>query len=817
MTPGVTARSSARDRVRTGAAFALCLAMLFVGLALALIQGAPRVPPLHQSLPPTLLGTLLLASYFYANWLTLDFEIRGNAHSVTLGQLPLAFGVLFAPPWLHLLACAGAATVTAVARRQHVLKALYNIGAATFEVGAGTFIVSLASTGGRPTPSMWLALLLAMLVTDGVGSLVLTGVWWLIRVPVGVGKLFQPLAFGAIMSSVSTGITVLAVSAAYTEPSSVVTVVALAVGLSHFYRRYQQLRARQTATQQLYTFVRELGPLDPEGNGAARALEQVRLLLNAERTELLLAQPDQVWQRLVLDERNPACREVADPPAAATMHPQEETMASTEVIATTLFGSSGMLGVLTARHRLGHVRDFDLGDVRLLETVGSELATAIERGRLLADLRRTATTDALTGLPNLAELTRLLDQALQNSGEHIVVAAVSVDSFREVNETLGNSVGDELLLEAARRLQVEYPEALVGRLGGARFALARVWGARAENNDAVFFGLGLRSRVEGPARLAAVGAHIRLSVGVAQSPTDGRDADTLLRRAQTAMSSAQSAQGGPVAWAPVYEIQGQRRLAVVTALREAIAGGSIALVYQPKVDALTGQACGVEALARWTHPALGNVSPEEFIPLAEASGLITPLTSFVLRQAAFAAKQWQRLAPGVGVSVNVSAHTLLDPSFLADVTDALSTTGLPAQLLTLELTEGVVVPDPELAATRLGELRSRGVRISVDDFGSGYSSLTYLKGLPVDEVKIDKSFVSGLGRDSADAAVVRAVVDIGHTLGLRVVAEGVETGGQQQSVVDLGVDEAQGWLHARPMPAAAMAAWLGDRRERVRH
>jgi EAL domain-containing protein (putative c-di-GMP-specific phosphodiesterase class I) len=199
------------------------------------------------------------------------------------------------------------------------------------------------------------------------------------------------------------------------------------------------------------------------------------------------------------------------------------------------------------------------------------------------------------------------------------------------------------------------------------------------------------------------------------------------------------------------------------------------------------------------------------VPLAEASGLMGPLTSTVLRQALTTCKGWQRRGGRIGVAVNVSAETILDPTFITEVAAILTSVNIAPDLLTLELTEGVVVNDPELAAVRLGELRAHGVKISVDDFGTGYSSLTYLKGLPVDEVKIDKAFVDGITHDRADGAVVRAVVDIAHTLGLRVVAEGVEQEEQHQMLARFGVDEVQGYLHARPMAPLDMAQWLRRR------
>jgi EAL domain-containing protein (putative c-di-GMP-specific phosphodiesterase class I) len=297
------------------------------------------------------------------------------------------------------------------------------------------------------------------------------------------------------------------------------------------------------------------------------------------------------------------------------------------------------------------------------------------------------------------------------------------------------------------------------------------------------------------------------------APDHGDDAATLIRRAETAMYGARNAHGGPVVWEPVYEIEGQRRLAVVMALREALASGAIGVAFQPKLSSRGLDVTGVEALARWTHPALGAISPAEFVPLAEAAGLMGPLTSSVLRQALTACKGWQRRAGRVGVAVNVSADTILDPTFVTEVAAILTSINISPDLLTLELTEGVVVNDPELAAQRLGEMRALGVKISVDDFGTGYSSLTYLKGLPVDEVKIDKGFVDEIAHDPADRAVVRAVVDIAHTMGLKVVAEGVEHVDQGDLLAQLGVDEVQGYLHARPMPALDVAQWLRRRDE----
>lgn len=804
-------------RPRTRLAASLCLALLAVGSTLALLAGDPP-ELLRLSLPSPLLPLLLVPAYVFASRVTIDFEVRGNAHGITLGQLPLALGALLVVPEAHLAAALTAALLIAALRRQQLVKALYNVGVAGFEVGVAAFAVSLAPIGadGAPGLGLWLALYAGILLADSVGNLALNAVWWLLRMPMTVRRVLEPLALNAGTSTASTVLSIITLTAAYTEPVTILLVLALAGLVTLAYRKHRRLVAQQASTQDLYAFVRNLGPVDVDTDGVHAVLDEVRLLLHAEQLDLLTSGHSGSWQLLVSEEDRPPWRGPAEAPASPrTSRPAQRNTQNVESMSTSLFGSGGFLGLLTARGRLGDTRDFDLGDLQLIDTIGSELATALERGQLLADLQRTATTDPLTGLPNLSCMARLIDECLESAPDRLVLAAITVESFREVNDTLGHEVGDALLLETAQRLRRSHPEAIIGRIGGGRFAVAMP--AAGDELSPHLFGLGVRALVEGEAYVGQVGTHVRLAVGVAQAPEDGTDANTLLRRAETAMTSARHAHGGPVAWAPAYEVQGQRRLAVVTALREAVNTGAIGLAFQPKLDVQTGRVVGVEALARWTHPALGQVSPDEFVPLAETSGAIGPLTSAVLRQAATACRGWQRRAAGVGVSVNVSAETVLDPNFVSEVEAVLVSTGLSAHLLTLELTEGVVVGDPLLAVERLGELRALGARIAVDDFGTGYSSLTYLKGLPVDEVKIDKTFIAGLGTDPADAAVVRAVVGIAHTLGLTVVAEGVENQGQQEMLRMLAVDEAQGYLHARPMPAQHMAGWLRERSLRTLH
>ncbi|MDX6198466.1 MAG: hypothetical protein QOJ79_1617 [Actinomycetota bacterium] len=797
---------------RQTAALLFCACLIGLGSALALSSGPAPITAAF-SLP----WWVLIPVYAVTQHYPVDFENRRGTFSANLNQLPLTFGIVLVAPMYHLLArVVGVAFDCVVLRRQAPLKVCFNIGSAAFDLGVAATAVSLISHGDRPGPALWLALIVSQVLTEVAGVAALAAVWRIVGVPVHPRQMLEPLGFAIVMTATFTGLSIVAVSAVYTDRTSLLIMAVLGGGLALAYRGHRRLFAQQRTTEQLYEFVKDLGPVAFDSPALAPLLEEVRALLHARHLDLAVP-AENGWTHHVSceDDSLATVGEDADEVAEAVARAGaalRSTPGDLDRMSTPLIGARTLVGILTVTDRLGDIRRFDMGDMRLLETVAAELTTSFERGKLLRDLERSATEDSLTGLPNLAEVTRRINAALDV--DELLVAAVAVESFREVNDTLGHEVGDNLLLEVTERLRRALPDAVIGRIGGGRFAVAMP--ASSLGHDPAMFGLGIRAQVEGTTHLGGVGTHIRLSVGVVRAPEHGDEAATLLRRAETAMHSARNAHGGPVVWEPAYEVKGQRRLAVVSALREALSTGAIGVAFQPKVDSCTAAPVGVEALARWTHPALGAIGPDEFIPLAEASGLMGLLTSTVLRQSLTACKGWQRRNPGVGVAVNVSATTLLDSSFVTQVVAILTATGLAPELLTLELTEGVVMADPELAAERMGELRAIGVKISVDDFGTGYSSLTYLKGLPVDEVKIDRGFVNGLVREPADRAVVRAVVDIAHTLGMRVVAEGVENEAQRNVLQDLAVDELQGYLYARPMPTMEISSWLrqGERANR---
>ncbi|MBA2287709.1 MAG: EAL domain-containing protein [Ktedonobacteraceae bacterium] len=421
-----------------------------------------------------------------------------------------------------------------------------------------------------------------------------------------------------------------------------------------------------------------------------------------------------------------------------------------------------------------------------------------------------ATHDALTGLPNRSLLWSRLDQAMHLAYTDDIPAALlllDLDRFKEVNDTLGHQVGDMLLQQIGPRLQhCLRPTDLVARLGGDEFAIVL---PATEVAEAVQMAYIVLDALDAPFLIEEHALDIGGSIGVALTPQHGCDATTLLRCADVAMYAAKRSQSGHVLYTSGIDHYTPQKLALVGALRQAIASNELVLHYQPKIALAQGRMVGVEALVRWHHPVHGLIPPDEFIPLAERTGLIAPLTRWVLEHAIRQCRDWEQAGLSLQVAVNLSTRTLYDPQLLSLVTDLLQAAGVAPGQLMLEITEGTLMDDPERVRAVLTRLRDIGVQIAIDDFGTGYSSLGYLKGLPIDEIKIDKTFVLGLGLDAeaADVAIVQAVVAMARPLGCVVVAEGVESEETGQVLQELGCDLAQGYYFSRPLPATALEKW----------
>jgi diguanylate cyclase (GGDEF)-like protein len=421
--------------------------------------------------------------------------------------------------------------------------------------------------------------------------------------------------------------------------------------------------------------------------------------------------------------------------------------------------------------------------------------------------------DSLTDLPNRTLFHDRVRQALTSARRDHVPAAVMImdlDRFKEVNDTLGHASGDELLKQVGLRLSASLRESdTVARLGGDEFGvlLPKVVDAEA----AVAVARKLRTTLEEPFTIHGLTLQMEASVGIALYPDHGGDVQSLLQRADVAMYVAKEHPAGCEVYTRERDDYSPDRLTLLTELRRAIDRGELLLHYQPKADLRTGEIHGVEALVRWQHPERGMIPPDEFIPAAQKTGVIGPLTMFVLDEALRQCRTWSLQGLELCVAVNLSTRNLLDLHLPEAVGELLARWEVPAGLLELEITESTILADPVRAMQILSRLDEMGVRLSIDDFGTGYSSLAYLKRLPVDELKIDKSFILGMDESENDEVIVRSTIDLGRNLGLRVVAEGVESAQGWSRLAQLGCNVAQGYYLSRPVPAAELTAWLRQR------
>ncbi|MBW1601582.1 bifunctional diguanylate cyclase/phosphodiesterase [Streptomyces sp. JJ66] len=420
--------------------------------------------------------------------------------------------------------------------------------------------------------------------------------------------------------------------------------------------------------------------------------------------------------------------------------------------------------------------------------------------------------DPLTGLPNRLWLMERTWSALHDAdraGARAALVLIDLDRFRSVNDTLGHLAGDRLLLQVADRLRSALPRgAEVARLGGDEFAV--LLPLAVSTTSAQRAARTVVSALSSPLHLDGHSLVLEASAGVAVFPDHAREAEGLLRRADVAMYEAKRDRSGVEVYDVTRDGNTVDRLGLLGDLRRALEVGEVELHYQPKVR-FDGQVTGLEALVRWNHPERGRVAPDTFIAIAESSGLMPRLTEHVLETALGQVARWRAAGLTVPVAVNVSPRDVHTPGFAGAVAARLARHGVPASALQLEITEHVLLEEPRQAADTLAGLAGHGVKMSLDDFGTGYSSLVHLRRLPVSELKIDRSFVARLAVDSQDAEIVRCTVDLAHSLGLLVVAEGVEDDETWERLRDLGCDAVQGWLVAAAMPPAETTAWLRAR------
>jgi diguanylate cyclase (GGDEF)-like protein len=426
--------------------------------------------------------------------------------------------------------------------------------------------------------------------------------------------------------------------------------------------------------------------------------------------------------------------------------------------------------------------------------------------RQLAHNTFLAERDALTGLANRRVFRERVAHAVKRAqarGEMVAIGIIDLDRFREINDSLGHDTGDAILVDLAHRLRVVLgKDRMVARLGGDEFGL--IIGPGVDIEPSLEH---LRAVIAEELEASGVPLRIEASIGFVVAPTDGNDPDQLLRQADVALYRTKTLHTGVSRYDSGDDHYDPANLALITELHHAIDADELMLLYQPKIRLTDGRCDSVEALVRWNHPKLGLLTPDRFVPLAEQTDLIERLTDWVLARALHEVRALAAPTP-LGIAVNVSARSLSRHDLSDRVLRIVGDAGAPPSSLTLEITETALMSDPKRAASALSQLDAFGVKVSLDDFGTGQTSLAYLSLLPIDELKIDRMFVSKMLDESGDATIVRSIIDLGHNVGVRVVAEGVETQEVLDALRELGCDVAQGYLIARPMVAADLARFL---------
>ena len=797
----------------------LAAGLAAVGAGLGAAADPQSVLPAPGGLPPLVVGVALAVLFGLAELCLLHVEVRRQAYSVTLAGFPLVLGVLLAGPRELIAARVVGSAVAFTLQRSPLRKAGYNLAAYAAEAAVDVTAAQLLLGRERSLDADAAVLCyLVVVVVDQVMSLLVGQV-----ITWHQGRLTRRQTAAVHLPALLS--TVLATTAAFVVVAladdgvfGVIVLTVTAVAAAAAYRSYQILHRRHDALAHVHAFV----GLTTGGGGAdalaGRMLAQVRSLMRAATAELLLVDAGTTIALSVGEDDllrvDPAGWAAADRvvdhvrahdaplllPAGtrrSTDRAWLRTRGVTDAVIVALPRGSGD-GALMVFDRLGDTGSFTREDQSLLQTLAGHLAVAVTGSRLLDRLRYEATHDVLTGLANRALLEDTVHASLTVPGVPSAMLLLDLDRFKEVNDTLGHHIGDALLRAVAATLTATLPaEATVARLGGDEFA---VFLPAADLDAAHHLAVGLSAALAVPVQLPETTLTARASIGVATATTgagDAGDAD-LLRHADTAMYAAKRSGSSVAVYTADLDHGRAERLVLLADLATALDRGELELRYQPKLDLATDQITSVEALVRWRHPRLGLLSPDVFIPLAETNGMIGALTAQVLTQALTQCAAWRRNGIDLAVAVNLSARTVNDPALPEQVTAALLAAGVPATRLILEITESAVMDDPTRAVVILERIAAIGVILSLDDFGTGYSSLAYLQRLPVSEVKIDRSFITGLRADSPDTQVlVRAIINLATNLGHRVVAEGAEDQATVDLLRDLGCHLVQGY-HISP-------------------
>jgi diguanylate cyclase (GGDEF)-like protein len=818
----------------TSAAFrTLLLAAALTAGCAALIAALDLLGPPHGR--GLLTWWMIAPLAVLAQVMAFDVEFRREACTVTFSEIPTVLGLFVADP-LALIVGRVVGELVFLLGRERTINRKVALNLSSFVTETTLCLATarmLGVTSDIDNPRNWAIAFASVLVADLSGYLVIHRVLRWHGAPATVVDI---IGFGGLAIPVNTSFALVVCILVNHQPWATLLLTSVAVGLLVSYRSYASLRQRFDSLSLLYDFTRLVSGAQRPDAVLEAMLTQAKDLMRAERAELWLDDGQQLVAMTVDD--NGRHERVLPARSAQQMHQWFAThrqativtadsasadtadlahlLKADEAIVSAITESGGVMGLVAVIDRLGEVKCFGEPDRMMFATLANHASVALENGRLIDRLHREAKVreheahhDALSGLPNRVLFHERLSAALAEFDARTGVLAVGLldlDGFKEINDTLGHHIGDLVLIEVASRLQASLPDdVFVARLGGDEFALLftgrrdRRWVERQARRA--------RDTIAEPLVVQEMSLNVSGSIGLTLALT-GVDGSTLLQRADVAMYSAKDGHGDGVAFYNASRDENSpRRLRLATDLRAALLADELELAFQPKVRLANGAIDSWEALARWHHPDLGPVTPDEFIPIAERTSCIRELTYNVLRRAAATVVQWRADGLDWRISVNIAVRNLFDDTFVESVRDILRMADCPAELLILEVTETGAMFDTGRAIGTLQALRAMGMSISVDDFGTGYSSLSYLQQMPATEVKIDKAFVRNLGHDERAAAIVRTILDLARNLGLHVAAEGVETKEALDELRSLGCELAQGYFVARPMPLADVRRW----------
>ena len=811
-------RFSPRDRV----------ALLGGSLALSAIAMLMAIqPPTMLIIERPMIMFVLALAFGLSERLVFHIEARNEAVSYSPSEMALAIGLLLLNPLEVLLARqVGAGLGMAITRRPPAFKFMFNLSLLSFETVLAAFIFRWLDAFDGGILGTWFALVVSLGIALPAGGIAVTT-----AVAQFDGDLRQRVRREILNGPVLhlPGI-VFAASVALpmaVDPRLGVVALVPAPVVWIALRSHGALIQRFTDLASVHDFSRDIGDAADLRAIAETAAARFGEHLRAERVALRLWMPDgttidakvgdvsfdlvpehpeEVGWRRVLARREAERVSNLD-------HDLRKALESTDFlrgIIAPIADEQGQLGVAIVGDRNGASDEFDEDDASRLTAMSQQLAVAVRKGQLHSQIQFEATHDRLTSLPNRSFFENWISQSA-GAGDAGAVLMLDLDRFKQINDAFGHHAGDVLLTKAAVRIRAACaPDDVVARFGGDEFA---VFAPRKNGEEAQILAESISEALEDEFDIGPANVAIGASIGIALLPEHEQDATNLLRCADIAMYDAKTRRIRFSTYRSELEENSAERLTLLNDLRAALKQQKIEVHFQPQVALCSGRVCGVEALARWEHPELGRIRPDIFIEIAEQAGLIEELTSQVLNLATSAAADWHREGLDLSVSVNISAQSLLDERLESIVAETLLTSAMKPELLILEITESTMMVDAARTDRVLHGLSKLGVRLSVDDFGTGFSSLVNLRNLPVDELKIDRSFVTEMMVKHDDDVIVRSTIDLAHNLGLQVVAEGVETDEVLHRLAELQCDIAQGFGISRPIPRAMFEAWLADRGE----